>query len=173
MGFSLVPKGFYSRVTDIRPEQLTARGITLLLADLDNTLVPYKTPEPDRAIRDWKAQLQAGGVELLTGGTDCHLLLPDLRNTGTDGEQVTAILGQMGIWVNTKGIPYDASTAPRGIRAGCTVLTQRGMGAAQMRQIAQLFCQAVAFGENGYSREQLQLCRQQVLDLCHRFPLPC
>ena len=64
MGFSPVPKAFYPSVLDIRPEELTDRGITLLLADLDNTLVPYKTPEPDEALIRWRQQLQEGGVQL-------------------------------------------------------------------------------------------------------------
>ena len=83
MGFSLVPKGFYHRVTDIRPEQLTARGITLLLADLDNTLVPYKTPEPDEALIRWREQLQAGGVELF--------LLSNSRKPGRPGRFAKAL----------------------------------------------------------------------------------
>ena len=83
MGFSLVPKGFYGRVTDIRPEQLTARGITLLLADLDNTLVPYKTPEPDEALKAWRERLQAGGVELF--------LLSNSRKPGRPGRFAGAL----------------------------------------------------------------------------------
>ena len=58
------PHGFYETVLDIRPEALTRRGITLLLADLDNTLVPYKVPEPTEAIKHWKEELEAGGVQL-------------------------------------------------------------------------------------------------------------
>ena len=64
MGFSPVPNAYYRRVLDIVPEELTARGITLLLADLDNTLVPYKTSKPDEALIRWRERLQAGGVEL-------------------------------------------------------------------------------------------------------------
>ncbi len=58
------PHGFYESVMDIRPEELTRRGITLLLADLDNTLVPYKTPFPTEELKRWRAELEAGGVEL-------------------------------------------------------------------------------------------------------------
>ena len=58
------PHGFYESVLDIRPEELTRRGITLLLADLDNTLVPYKVPEPTEELKRWKEELAAGGVEL-------------------------------------------------------------------------------------------------------------
>lgn len=58
------PHGFYETVLDIRPEDLSRRGITLLLADLDNTLVPYKVPEPTEELKRWKEELAAGGVEL-------------------------------------------------------------------------------------------------------------
>ena len=58
------PHGFYESVLDIRPEELTRHGITLLLADLDNTLVPYKTPLPTQELKCWREELAAGGVEL-------------------------------------------------------------------------------------------------------------
>lgn len=64
MSFIPIPSGFYESVLDIRPEELTRRGITLLLADLDNTLVPYKTPMPTQELKRWKEKMAAGGVEL-------------------------------------------------------------------------------------------------------------
>lgn len=64
MSFIPVPNGFYESVLDIRPEDLRRRGITLLLADLDNTLVPYKTPLPTQELKQWREELAAGGVEL-------------------------------------------------------------------------------------------------------------
>lgn len=64
MSFFPFPHGFYESVLDIRPEELIRRGITLLLADLDNTLVPYKTPLPTQELKRWREDLEAGGVEL-------------------------------------------------------------------------------------------------------------
>lgn len=64
MAFIPFPNGFYDSVLDIRPEDLTRRGITLLLADLDNTLVPYKTPVPTGELKRWREELEAGGVKL-------------------------------------------------------------------------------------------------------------
>lgn len=64
MSFIPFPNGFYDSVLDIRPEELRRRGITLLLADLDNTLVPYKTPLPTQKLKQWREELAAGGVEL-------------------------------------------------------------------------------------------------------------
>ena len=64
MAFSLFPDGFYETVLDIRPQDLTRQGITLLLADLDNTLVPYKVPAPTPELLAWREELEAGGVQL-------------------------------------------------------------------------------------------------------------
>ena len=64
MPFSLIPDGVYESVLKIDPETLAERGITLLLADLDNTLARYGQPEPDGPLIAWKEALAAAGVEL-------------------------------------------------------------------------------------------------------------
>ena len=64
MPFSLIPRGVYDRVSDISPEALAERGIKLVLADLDNTLVPYQVSEPTQELFDWKKQLNDNGITL-------------------------------------------------------------------------------------------------------------
>ena len=64
MPFSLIPRGVYPSVTHIDPKALAARGIKLVLADLDNTLVPYKVPRPTPDIVAWKEALAAEGIQL-------------------------------------------------------------------------------------------------------------
>lgn len=64
MAFLPVPDGFYEDIFHITAQSLTDRGITLLLADLDNTLVPYKTPLPSDELIAWRKELEAGGVKL-------------------------------------------------------------------------------------------------------------
>ena len=64
MPFSLIPRGVYPSVTDLKPELLAAKGIRLVLADLDNTLVPYKVPEPTPDIVAWKESLERAGIQL-------------------------------------------------------------------------------------------------------------
>ena len=64
MGFSLIPDRVFSSVAEIRPEWLTARGITLLLADLDNTLVRYGPGDPAPEVLAWREGLRTAGVEL-------------------------------------------------------------------------------------------------------------
>ena len=64
MPFSPIPRGVYPSVTEIQPKPLARRGIKLVLADLDNTLVPYKVPEPTPEIVAWKQELEAEGIQL-------------------------------------------------------------------------------------------------------------
>ena len=83
--------------------------------------------------------LQNRGFDIFTGGTDCHMFLVDLRPFGIDGVTFADRLERAGISVNSKGIPFDDSIVARGIRAGTTVLTQRGMNKKEMDEIADLF----------------------------------
>lgn len=64
MPFSPIPKGVYPSVSDIAPQALAAKGIKLVLADLDNTLAPYKIPEPIPEVVAWKEALAAAGIQL-------------------------------------------------------------------------------------------------------------
>ena len=64
MAFLPVPDGFYENIFQITPKMLTDRGITLLLTDLDNTLVPYKVPLPTEEVIAWRKELEEGGVKL-------------------------------------------------------------------------------------------------------------
>ncbi len=64
MAFSLIPRGFYPSVTAIDPKKLRDLGITLVLADLDNTLVPYKELTPPAHIVQWRDDLRAEGIDL-------------------------------------------------------------------------------------------------------------
>lgn len=64
MPFSPIPRGVYPSVTDIKPERLAAKGIKLVLADLDNTLAAYQVPEPSAEIVAWKEALENAGIRL-------------------------------------------------------------------------------------------------------------
>lgn len=64
MSLSPIPRGVYSSVTDIDPKALAAKGVRLVLADLDNTLVPYKVTQPPPEIVAWREALRASGIEL-------------------------------------------------------------------------------------------------------------
>lgn len=64
MPLSPIPRGVYSSVTEIAPKALAARGIRLVLADLDNTLVPYKVTQPPPEVIAWKEALEEAGIAL-------------------------------------------------------------------------------------------------------------
>ena len=77
MAFSLLPHWTGNSIFDIDPAALARRGITLLLADLDNTLVPYGVPEPTEAVRAWKEALAAAGVTLFILSNNRHPQRPE------------------------------------------------------------------------------------------------
>lgn len=64
MPFSPIPRGVYPSVTSLDPKKLKEKGITLVLADLDNTLVPYKVLEPSPEVAAWMAALKEEGIDL-------------------------------------------------------------------------------------------------------------
>ncbi|MBQ7152620.1 MAG: serine hydroxymethyltransferase [Clostridia bacterium] len=113
--------------------------------------------------------LKKRGFGILSGGTDCHMFVADLRPFDIDCERFACVMEEAGISVNTKAIPFDPSPVPRGIRAGTTVLTQRGMGEKEMEEIADLWLQIA----NDYDDPGTVLTvKDRVKDLAKRFPLP-
>ncbi|HEX2096280.1 MAG TPA: serine hydroxymethyltransferase [Solirubrobacterales bacterium] len=92
------------------------------------------------------AGLQEGGVPVLTGGTDVHLVLVHLTPSGLDGKTAEQRLEQVGITVNRNAIPFDERPPmnPSGLRIGTPALTTRGMGEDDMTEIASVICAALS-----------------------------
>jgi glycine hydroxymethyltransferase len=114
-------------------------------------------------------ELIANGVEVLTGGTDVHLVLVDLGPTGLDGKTAEQRLEQVGITVNRNAIPFDERPPmnPSGLRIGTPALTTRGMVEDDMREIAQVI--AVALTDRfDAEREALG---ERTRSLMERYPL--
>jgi len=114
--------------------------------------------------------LRERGYRLVSGGTDTHLLLVDLRPKKLTGKTAEAALGQVGITVNKNAIPNDPESpfVTSGIRLGTPALTTRGMGEAEMRSIGTLIDTALtAVGREGV----LKSVAVQVKDLAAAFPL--
>src|SRR5688500_9806436 len=90
--------------------------------------------------------LIANDVEVLTGGTDVHLVLVDLGPTGLDGKTAEERLEQVGITVNRNAIPFDERPPmnPSGLRIGTPALTTRGLGEDDMREIASVIAVALS-----------------------------
>jgi glycine hydroxymethyltransferase len=90
--------------------------------------------------------LMAGGIDVLTGGTDVHLVLVDLTSTGLDGQTGEDRLDQVGITVNRNAIPFDERPPmnPSGLRIGTPALTTRGFGPEDMTEIASIISTALS-----------------------------
>ncbi len=121
-------------------------------------------------------QLIKGGLDTVTGGTDTHLLLVDLRPKGVKGNATEAALGRARITCNKNGIPFDTEkpTITSGIRLGSPAGTTRGFGEPEFRQIADWIVEVVdglaQHGEDGNSDIESRV-RDEVTALCARFPV--
>ena len=115
--------------------------------------------------------LNAGGLRVVSGGTDNHMVLIDVKaNKNLTGAQVEKALGKAGITVNKNGIPYDTEKpmVTSGIRIGSPAMTTRGMKEEEMKQIANFILQVV---DNIDDDKKLTEIREQVKELCLKFPL--
>ncbi len=115
--------------------------------------------------------LSAGGLCLISGGTDNHLMLLDVTPLGITGKIAEEALGHCGITVNKNMIPFDKRRPldPSGIRIGTPALTTRKMGTAEMQVIGGWILDAL---KNPEDEALLQGIRSQVTDLCKDFPAP-
>ena len=120
--------------------------------------------------RTLAAVLQAEGIRLVSGGTDNHLLLLDLRPLGLTGKMVESSLEAAGITTNKNAVPFDDQppTITSGIRIGTPALTTRGMGEAEMECIAGLIA-AVLRDPDGEAT--CGKVRAETRRLCEGFPL--
>ena len=97
--------------------------------------------------------LMEGGIDLVSGGTDNHLMLVDLRGTGTNGKELEELLDRVGVTCNKNMIPNDPEppTVTSGVRLGTAAMTTRGMGEDEMREISEIIVGAVRGETDGLS----------------------
>src|SRR6266566_3169995 len=116
-------------------------------------------------------QLLKRGLRLVSGGTDNHLMLIDLRPQKRTGKQVQDIADTVGITLNRNSIPYDEASKfnPSGVRVGTPLVTTRGMKEPEMVVIADCLADLI---ERIDDRATLDSVHERGLDLCRRFPLP-
>ncbi|MEL6841017.1 MAG: serine hydroxymethyltransferase [Pseudomonadota bacterium] len=121
-------------------------------------------------------QLMKGGLDIVTGGTDTHVVLVDLRPKGVKGNATEKALGRAHITCNKNGIPFDPEKpmVTSGIRLGSPAGTTRGFGEPEFRQIADWIVEVTdglaANGEEGNSAVEAKV-KAEVEALCDRFPL--
>ncbi|MEP2781663.1 MAG: serine hydroxymethyltransferase [Pseudoruegeria sp.] len=121
-------------------------------------------------------QLIKGGLDIVTGGTDTHVMLVDLRPKGVKGNATEKALGRAYITCNKNGIPFDPEKpmVTSGIRLGTPAGTTRGFGEDEFRLIADLIVEVVeglaANGEEGNTEVEASV-REKVATLCAKFPM--
>jgi glycine hydroxymethyltransferase len=121
-------------------------------------------------------ELMKGGLDIVTGGTDTHLMLVDLRPKGVKGNATEKALGRAHITCNKNGIPFDSEkpTITSGVRLGTPAGTTRGFAEAEFRQIGRWITEVVdglaANGEDGNGAVEAKV-RAEVEALCQRFPI--
>jgi glycine hydroxymethyltransferase len=115
--------------------------------------------------------LAAGGLNLVSGGTENHLMLVDVTPLGIGGKTAETVLGACGVTVNMNMIPFDERKPmdPSGIRVGTPALTTRGMGVAEMRTIGGWMLESLKNPEDAAAHARI---REQVRELCAGFPVP-
>jgi glycine hydroxymethyltransferase len=113
------------------------------------------------------------GMSMITGGTDSHLLLLDLRTQNVSGHDLCIALEQAHITCNKNGIPFDDKppTITSGIRVGTPAITTRGMGVEECREIAGLIADVTMSLEAGTDHHITGVIKERALDLCSRFPI--
>ena len=132
--------------------------------------VGYQRATLDNALT-LATELQRLGLRLISGGTDNHLILVDLTETGVSGKEAEEALGRTGIVVNRNSIPFDPRPAlvTSGIRLGTPAVTTRGFGSEEMKLIASLVLKVITNIDNQDIQNQVS---QEVSQICQRFPVP-
>ncbi len=120
--------------------------------------------------------LSAGGLDIVTGGTDTHVMLVDLRPMGVTGVDAEQALGRSFITCNKNGIPFDTQkpTITSGVRLGTPACTTRGFGTAEFREVGRMIVDVVAgLAANGTEANEFveEEVRSRVVELCGRFPI--
>ena len=138
----------------------------------------FKTYQ-QQVIKNAKAladQLIKGGLDIVTGGTDTHVMLVDLRPKGVTGNITDAALGRAHITTNKNGIPFDPEkpAVTSGIRLGTPAGTTRGFGEEEFREIGDLIVEVVdglaANGPESNAKVEAAV-KAKVANLCNRFPI--
>jgi glycine hydroxymethyltransferase len=115
--------------------------------------------------------LLANGAQLVSGGTDNHLMLVDVTPLGVTGSEAERLLDDVGITVNKNAIPFDPlpPNTASGIRVGTPATTTRGFGPGEMREVGELMVRTLRRRDDETELDQI---RRHVKEICARFPVP-
>ena len=127
----------------------------------------------ERVIKNAKvlaAELMATGLTIVSGGTDTHVMLVDVRNTGLTGKEAEHLLDEIGITANKNTIPFDPASpfVTSGVRLGTPALTTRGLKEDDMKEIADIIAVVL---QNPEDTAKHQDAAKRVVALCEKYPL--
>jgi len=116
------------------------------------------------------SELLSKGYKVLTGGTDCHMLLVDLRPNNITGKDAAIALEEAGITVNKNGVPFDTTspTITSGIRIGTPAITARGMKEQEIKKIAEWMDTVLKNINNVEIRKKI---KEEIKKFCKKFPI--
>jgi glycine hydroxymethyltransferase len=153
------------------PHLHTITALAVALAEADTPEFKLYANQVVANARVLAEKLMEYGFELVSGGTDNHLILIDMRNKGIPGKKMAKALDRAGIVTNCNTVPADPAPPfnPSGVRIGTPAVTTRGMKEEQMAQIAKLFKEVA---ENIDETEVIENIGKKVKLLCSQFPIP-
>ncbi|MHC4618987.1 MAG: serine hydroxymethyltransferase [Planctomycetota bacterium] len=153
------------------PHMHTIAAIAVALAEADTTEFVAYAKQIVKNAKALAEKLLEYGFNLMTGGTDNHLILIDLRNKNVPGKKLAKALDRASIVTNYNTIPNDPAPPanPSGLRIGTPAMTTRGMKEEQARQIASMINRVV---ENIDNESVIEQVGREALLLCSQFPVP-
>ena len=153
------------------PHMHTIAALTVALAEASTPAFAEYAKQIVKNAKALAAKLMEYGFELVSGGTDNHLILMDLRNKQIGGKKFAQVLDSAGIVANCNTVPNDPAPPfnPSGLRIGTAAITTREMKESQAQQIA-TFINQVA--ENIDNESAIAKIKQEVTAFCAQFPLP-
>lgn len=177
-GFILCQKDYAAAIDDgVFPQmqggplvQVIAAKAVCFHEAMQPAFTDYQRAVLDNA-KELAAGLQRNGLRLVSGGTDNHMVLVDLTETGVTGKQAEETLGKVGIVVNRNVIPFDPKP-PRitsGIRLGTPAVTTRGFGKEEMKRIAAWIIEIISHIDDANVQKK---AAAEVAEMCARFPVP-
>ena len=147
--------------------------ITAKAVALGEALQPEFKVYAEQVIKNAKvlaAELIAKGLTIVSGGTDTHVMLVDVRNTGLTGKEAEHLLDEIGITANKNTIPFDPASpfVTSGVRLGTPALTTRGLKEDDMKEIADIIATVL---QNPEDTAKHQDAAKRVAALCEKYPL--
>jgi len=153
------------------PHNHSTAGISVALKEAATAEFKQYAANVVRNAKALADELLARGFTLVSGGTDTHLILIDLQSKNVTGRKAAKAMDAAGIVCNFNTVPYDPRKpfSPSGIRLGTPAVTSRGMGDAEMRQIASWIDAAISHLND---EAALKRIAAEVTEMCRKFPAP-